>query len=79
MGAVSRSAGPRTLGAALPPGDLGSDPTLDEHADACFAGDFQACDDLVYESVPLSEYEEYGGTCGGRVKPYDVATCTDLE
>ena len=64
---------------AVPPGDLGSDPTLDEYADACFAGDFQACDDLLYESPPLSEYEEYGGTCGGRVKPYDVATCTDLE
>ena len=64
---------------AVPPGDLGPDPTLDEYADACFAGDFQACGDLLYESPPLSEYEEHGGTCGGRVKPYDVATCTDLE
>ena len=64
---------------AVPPGDLGPDPVLDEYADACFAGDFQACDDLLYESPPLSEYEEYAGTCGGRVKAYDVATCTDLE
>jgi hypothetical protein len=64
---------------AVPPGDLGPDSVLDEYADACFAGDFQACDDLMYESPPLSEYEEYGATCGGRVKPYSVVTCTELE
>ena len=64
---------------AVSPGDLGPDPVLDEYADACFAGEFQACDDLMYESPPLSEYEEYGLTCGGRVKPYDVMACTDLD
>ena len=64
---------------AVPPGDMGPDPVLDEYADACFAGDFQACDDLMYESPPLSQYEEYGATCGGRVKPYSVLACTDLE
>ncbi|MFP5369219.1 MAG: hypothetical protein ACLGI3_00485 [Actinomycetes bacterium] len=64
---------------AVPPGELGPDPVLDEYADACFAGELQACDDLLYESPPLSEYEEYATTCGGRVKPYGVASCTELE
>ncbi len=64
---------------AVPPGDLGPDPVLDGYADACFAGEFQACDDLLYESPPLSEYEEYGSTCGGRVRSYELATCTELE
>ena len=64
---------------AVPPGDLGPDPVLDEYADACFAGEFQACDDLLYESPPLSEYEEYGGSCGGRVKAYSLMSCTELE
>ena len=64
---------------AVPPGDLGPDPVLDQYAEDCFAGKFQACDELLYESPPLSEYEEYGSTCGGRVKSYEVATCTELE
>ena len=71
--------GPVEEFAAVPPGDLGPDPVLDEYADACFDGDLQACDDLMYESPPLSEYEDYGVTCGGRVKPYDMAACTELE
>ncbi len=79
VGMVEEPLGPVEQFPATPPGDLGPDPVLDEYADACFAGDFQACDDLLYESPPLSEYEEYGGTCGGRVKPFDVATCTELE
>ncbi len=64
---------------AVLPGDMGPDPVLDEYADACFAGELQACDDLFYEAPPMSEYEEYAVTCGGRVKPYDVMACTDLE
>jgi hypothetical protein len=57
----------------------GPDPTLDAYAQACFEGDYQSCDDLYYESPPLSDYEEYGVTCGGRVKNGDVMACTDLE
>ena len=64
---------------AVPPGELGPDPVLDDYADACFAGDLQACDDLLFQSPPLSEYEDYGATCGGRVKAFDVISCTDLE
>lgn len=79
MGMEDPFLGPVEEFPAVPPADLGPDPVLDEYADACFAGDFQACDDLMYESPPLSEYEEYGATCAGRVKPYDVMACTDLE
>ncbi len=57
----------------------GPDPVLDAYAQACFVGDYQACDDLYYESAPLSDYEEYGGTCGGRVKFMAVMACTDLD
>ncbi|RBY94330.1 hypothetical protein DQ244_03100 [Blastococcus sp. TBT05-19] len=61
------------------PEDLGPDEVLDEYAQSCFAGEYQACDDLLYESPPLSAYEEYASTCGGRVKEYAVPACTELE
>ena len=79
VGMAEESLGPVEQFPAVAPGELGPDPVLDEYADACFAGDHQACDDLLYESPPLSEYEEYGSTCGGRVKPFEVASCTELE
>ncbi|MDP5184292.1 hypothetical protein QOZ88_16785 [Blastococcus sp. BMG 814] len=60
------------------PADLGPDETLDAYADNCFGGELQACDDLMYESPPLSAYEEYASTCGGRVKAYAVMACTEL-
>jgi hypothetical protein len=63
----------------VPPGDLGIDPVLDQYAQDCFTGDLQSCDDLFYQSTPFSEYERYGSTCGGRVKPFTVGFCTDLE
>jgi hypothetical protein len=61
------------------PEGLGPDPVLNEYAQSCFDGDLQACDDLLYESAPLSPYEEYALSCGGRVKQYAVMACTDLE
>ncbi|MGY1813839.1 hypothetical protein [Blastococcus sp. SYSU D00820] len=61
------------------PGELGADPVLDQYAQECFAGDHQSCDDLYYESPPFSEYERYASTCGGRVKPFTVVYCTDLD
>lgn len=64
---------------AVAPGDLGPDPVLNAYAGSCFAGDLQACDDLWYESPPMSDYETYAGTCGGRVKQDAVAACTDLD
>jgi hypothetical protein len=57
----------------------GPDPVLNAYAQGCFEGDYQACDDLYFESPPMSDYEEYGGSCGGRVKVYSVMTCTDLD
>lgn len=63
----------------IDPGPLGHDPVLDAYADNCFAGEMQACDDLFFESPPMSGYEEYGVTCGGRVKQFDVMACTDLD
>ncbi|MEX5718506.1 hypothetical protein [Geodermatophilus maliterrae] len=63
----------------VPPGELGSDTELDGHAQSCFDGDLQACDDLYMESPPLSAYEEYATTCGGRVKAFEVPFCADLD
>jgi hypothetical protein len=64
---------------AVEPGELGPDPVLNEYAQNCFDGDLQACDNLLYESPPLSDYEAYAWTCGGRVKQYEVPACTYLE
>ena len=64
---------------AVEPGVLGPDPVLDVYAQECFGGDLQSCDDLYYEAAPLSGYEEYGGTCGGRVKIGSVLACTELD
>jgi hypothetical protein len=72
-------AGPVQEYPATAPGELGPDPVLDAYADGCFEGDLQACDDLLYESPPMSDYEEYAGTCGGRVKQFAVMSCTELE
>ena len=63
----------------MPPGTLGGDVTLDGHAQECFAGVLDACDRLYAESAPFPEYERYASTCGGRVKPFAVAYCTELE
>jgi hypothetical protein len=57
----------------------GPDPVLDAYAQNCFGGDLQACDDLYYESAPMSGYENDGSTCGGRVKQMTVYACTELD
>ncbi|MGY1601118.1 hypothetical protein [Geodermatophilus sp. SYSU D00815] len=65
-----------------PPADptgLGDDPGLDGYAQRCHDGLLAACDDLYQLSPPMSGYERYGMTCGGRVEPLAVARCTDLE
>jgi hypothetical protein len=64
---------------AVEPGELGPDPVLDAYAGTCFGGDLQSCDDLYSEAPPLSDYEQYGGTCGGRVKAGSVFACTELD
>lgn len=72
------SVAPEDIGEPVPPVP-GADPVLNTYAQGCFDGDYQACDDLYFESPPLSDYEEYGGTCGGRVKIMSVMACTDLD
>ncbi|MEO7570952.1 MAG: DUF2510 domain-containing protein [Acidimicrobiales bacterium] len=57
-------------------GSYGSDPELDELYDQCEDGDFQACDDLFFDSPAGSEYEDFGDTCGERNEP--SGTCVSL-
>ncbi|MFQ1000338.1 hypothetical protein [Modestobacter sp. SSW1-42] len=64
---------------AVEPGELGPDPVLDTYARDCFGGELQSCDDLYFQAPPLSSYEEYGGTCGGRVKTGSVYARTELD
>jgi hypothetical protein len=63
----------------VPPGTLGSDVALDGHALECFAGVLDACDRLHAGSAPFPGYERYASTCGGRVEPFAVACCTELD
>lgn len=44
----------------------GDDEHLDALWDACESGDGGACEELYYSAEPGSEYELFGGTCGGR-------------
>lgn len=69
---------PEDIAEPVPPVP-GPDPVLNAYAQGCFDGDYQACDNLFFESPPLSDYEEYGGTCAGRVKLMSVMACTDLD
>jgi hypothetical protein len=62
-----------------PAAGLGDDAGLDVYAQRCHEGEMDACDDLYQLSETLSDYEAYGMTCGGRVKPFDVTWCTDLD
>ncbi|WP_182353103.1 hypothetical protein [Flaviflexus huanghaiensis] len=49
-------------------GAYGDDPALDELWDACEAGDFEACDELWWDSPIDSDYEAFAETCGGRTE-----------
>jgi len=77
-GTSSASAAVKTA-APVPATGLGDDAGLDGYALRCHDGDMQACDDLYDQSKPMSRYEQYGMTCAGRVKPFDVKYCTDLN
>lgn len=77
--AVGGSLGAVEQSEPVPPGELGPDPVLDGYAQECFDGDLQSCDDLFTESPPMSDYEEYALSCGGRVKAWSVPLCTDLD
>ena len=55
-------------------GEYGSDFALDAMWDDCFAGDFQACDDLFFAAPTNSEYREFGDSCGNRNEPAGLCT-----
>ena len=57
--------------------EFGEDAQLDDLARACESGDFEACDQLYYDSGFGSGYEDYGNTCGGRNAPTQ-SYCEDL-
>jgi hypothetical protein len=63
----------------IAPQALGDDPALDRYAQDCFEGDLQACDDLYWLSSPMTGYEQYAVTCGGRVREYSLMYCSDFE
>jgi hypothetical protein len=58
--------------------EYGSDPDLDALADACYALDYGACDDLYAQSAAGSGYEAYGDTCGGLQEQGTGQFCEDV-
>ena len=53
-------------GSLSSPGELGSDPFLDDLYTRCESGDLPTCDQLYFEAPVESSYETFGDTCGGR-------------
>lgn len=53
----------------------GDDPILDELWDACEGGDFEACDELWWDTPIGSEYELFAESCGGRTDESASGTC----
>jgi hypothetical protein len=83
---VGRSEAASSLAATAPttappsdPAGLGDDHELDAYAQQCHDGNLQVCDHLLDLAPSGSGYEQYGMTCGGRVKAFEVSTCTDLQ
>jgi hypothetical protein len=68
------------LGAPLDPtsvADYGTDTRFDLLASDCYLAIFDACDTLYRETPVGSAYEEYGGTCGGRLEVRIDGDCAD--
>jgi hypothetical protein len=72
----STGSAPTATSAPVPPGNLGDDPdgTFAPLAQDCFNGDYQACDQLWITTPVGSDWEQYAGTCAGRVG-YESGTC----
>jgi len=60
-------------------GGYGDDPALDALWDDCAAGDYEACDDLYWQSPIGSAYEGYGATCGELARPIADQCVTRLS
>ena len=57
----------------------GDDPTLDSLWDACSTGDWVSCDDLYTRAAFGSEYEQFGGSCGGTTTDDADGSCAGLH
>lgn len=55
------------------PFTFGDDLFLDDLWGFCSGGDFLACDELFFTSPIGSDYEWFGGTCGGLMADFSVA------
>ena len=64
-------------GGGVEGGNYGDDPTLDALWDSCAGGDLAACDTLWFDSPIGSEYEAFGGSCGGLESSSQFGTCAD--
>lgn len=56
---------------------FGDDAYLDNLSTLCWEGDMEACDDLYWDSLPDSDYEYTGATCGERDAFEIERTCTE--
>ena len=56
----------------------GDHASLDRLWERCADGSMAACDSLYEESAPGSRYEEFGATCGDRVRATDE-WCVDIN
>ena len=69
------------IGEPVPPEDYipeyGSVGALDDGADACYAGDYDACDQLYFQADPGSGYRDYGDSCAGQQNTGTGVLCTD--
>lgn len=72
------SASAPTAGASDEPSSLGNDIDLNHLADSCYAGNWSACDELYVLAPVGSDYEWYGGTCGGILDWISDDTCETL-
>lgn len=75
---TSSAVAPIMVPQASEPNTIGDDQVLDQLALNCYDGDFDACDQL-YEVSPVgSDYEWYGGTCGGILDGITDLRCRAL-
>lgn len=56
----------------------GDDPAMDALWDACAGGDWASCDNLYISAEFGSEYEDFGGSCGGTETGAD-GTCAAIH
>ena len=74
-----RAATPSTTTPVDPSGLHEGTPGLDAYAERCHEGEMRACDELASLAEMMTDYEQYGMTCGGRVKATAVYSCTQLD